>query len=309
MTSLSTDIYKVLVVDDEQDMISVTRLGLKGMAYAGRSLELLSTDSGEGAVNALREDPNIAVVLLDVVMENNRAGLDACKTIREELGNTTVRILLRTGQPGAAPEKETIEAYDIDGYLPKAEMTSVRLYSAVRTALKAWEELMELQRHRNVLSEIHQLALSLHSYETLNSTLQRLAGAVSVICPAPLTVMMLEDIDTAGDAATHILAPHSMGDQIAAQAATDEIVKRFASTSETRGATGPAQLEDGIYVPLNVHRGLGRGWIFLKGAKLDDLSRKALDLLAAHAGNALYSTIAQRNLEARDSAVFEETGV
>ncbi|MCG8457093.1 MAG: adenylate/guanylate cyclase domain-containing protein, partial [Holophagales bacterium] len=73
------------------------------------------------------------------------AGLEACRVIRGELGNPFVRILLRTGQPGAAPEKKVIEEHDIDGYLAKGELTSMRLYTAVRTSLKAHGELMDLE--------------------------------------------------------------------------------------------------------------------------------------------------------------------
>ena len=309
MNRLDPTVHKVLIVDDEQDMIAVTKLGLKGLSYGGKKLEFLDVDTGAATVQALRDDPSIAVILLDVVMEDNHAGLDACKAIREELGNHTVRILLRTGQPGAAPEKETIDAYDIDGYLPKAELTTNRLYTAVRTALKAWEELVELERHRAVLTEIHQLALSLHSYDSLDSSLNRLASAAVAICPVAMAVLQVEVIDAGGDSTTHLIYPNTNDDAVAARAAADEVVRQIAGLPQTTTATAPSQVGDGVYVPISIHHGLGRGWLFLSGCDLDDLTGKALALLAAHAGNALYSTIAQRNLEARDENVFDETGV
>jgi len=42
-------------------------------------------------------------VLLDVIMETDQAGLDLVEFIRDTLKNETVRIILRTGQPGQAP--------------------------------------------------------------------------------------------------------------------------------------------------------------------------------------------------------------
>ena len=122
----------------------------------------------------MRVIPNIAVILLDVVMETNTAGLDACRAIRQELNNPFVRILLRTGFPGEAPERETINAFDLDGYLPKAELTSTRLYSAIRTALKAWEELIELERHRELLAAIHVGVVTLHSFAPLEEALEQI---------------------------------------------------------------------------------------------------------------------------------------
>src|SRR3954469_7923773 len=139
-----TDSLRVLVADDEPDVLAVTRLSLRNMRHGGRPVELVPVTTGAGTVAAMRADPGIAVILLDVVMETDTAGLDACRAIRDELGNRFVRILLRTGQPGVAPERSTIDDYDIDGYLPKTELTTNRLYVAVRTALKAHEELIDL---------------------------------------------------------------------------------------------------------------------------------------------------------------------
>ncbi|MEM7351551.1 MAG: AAA family ATPase [Acidobacteriota bacterium] len=137
--------HRILIVDDEEDVHAITRLSLRGLRYRERRLEFLSATTGREAVEVMRRQPGIAVLLLDVVMESEHAGLEACRIIRNELANPFVRILLRTGQPGAAPEKKVIETYDIDGYLAKGELTSMRLYTAVRTSLKAHGELMDLE--------------------------------------------------------------------------------------------------------------------------------------------------------------------
>ncbi len=137
--------HRVLIVDDEEDVHTITRMSLRKLRYRERGLEFLSAFTGREAVEIMRRESGVAVILLDVVMESDHAGLKACRRIREELANPFVRILLRTGQAGAAPERKVIEEYDIDGYLEKAELTSTRLYSAVRTSLKAFGELMDLE--------------------------------------------------------------------------------------------------------------------------------------------------------------------
>src|SRR5688572_128125 len=114
--------YRILVVDDEPDIHTITKMSLKNLEHEGRKVEILSAHSGREAIELLQRDASIGVVLLDVVMESDHAGLDACKTIRLELQNRFVRIILRTGQPGQAPERQTIDSYDIDGYLPKADL-------------------------------------------------------------------------------------------------------------------------------------------------------------------------------------------
>ncbi|MCP4608474.1 MAG: GAF domain-containing protein, partial [Planctomycetes bacterium] len=67
------------------------------------------------------------------------AGLDLVKFIREELGNRLIRIILRTGYPGYAPEKEVVMAYDINEYKTKTELTFDTLFTMVISNLRAYK--------------------------------------------------------------------------------------------------------------------------------------------------------------------------
>merc|ERR1712173_306956 len=100
--------------------------------------------SGEEAVKKLTEIPNISVVLLDVVMETDDAGLVTVKRIREELNNSQLRIILRTGQPGYAPEENIIREYDINDYKTKTELTRAKLVTSLVTALRSYQQLCEV---------------------------------------------------------------------------------------------------------------------------------------------------------------------
>lgn len=287
---------RILIVDDEPDVHSVTRLSLRGLKFREREVELLSAHSGKEAVDIMRGDPGIAVILLDVVMETDSAGLDACRAIRTELANPTARIMLRTGQPGQAPERQTIDNYDIDGYLPKAELTSNRLYSAVRAALKSWMELVELERYRRYLGIIHERALALHSYDPLASTLARILEAAIEICPTSLGVLALDTVEHDGGPRRYFSHLASGATGAGASALAEEIRARIDRDPRARSASRPQAHSGGVLIPLKVHRELGSGWLFLADAEADDLARTALTLLAGHAGNALYSAVAEKVL-------------
>jgi CheY-like chemotaxis protein len=280
---------KVLVVDDEPDVAAVTRLSLRGMRHNGRPVALVTAATAPAPVAAMRADPSIAVILLDVVMETDTAGLDACRAIREELGNRYVRILLRTGQPGAAPERATIDDYDIDGYLPKAELTTNRLYAAVRTALKAFEELLDLDRHRRALLLLNETAVSLHPYEPLRLMLERILGAITALVPTPLAVVGVELQRPGAEphrTVFHLSTSSDGGDPAAAAtAAAQEIQAYLADQVEPQ----PGAAAEGYVVPFVLHEGLGSGWLFAAGVVPDALARSVLPLLAAHAANAVYS--------------------
>jgi CheY-like chemotaxis protein len=283
---------RVLVADDEPDVLAVTRLSLRGMRHGGRPVELVPVATGAGTVAAMRADPSIAVILLDVVMETDSAGLDACRAIREELGNRYVRILLRTGQPGAAPERATIDDYDIDGYLPKAELTTNRLYAAVRTALKAYEELVDLDRHRRALLLLNETAASLHPYEPLRLMLERILGAMSALVPTPLAVVGVELLREGAEPLRTVVhlsnSPDSddhKGPAAAAAAAAEQIHAYLDGQDEPEAGAAA----EGYVVPFTLHEGLGSGWLFAAGVVPDALARSTLPLLAAHAANAVYA--------------------
>ncbi|SMC28073.1 Response regulator receiver domain-containing protein [Andreprevotia lacus DSM 23236] len=143
--------WHVLIVDDEPDIHRVTQLALSGIDFLGRPLKLHSCYSGKEALEFLSKTPDIALILLDVVMESEDAGLKTARAIREQLGNRQVRIILRTGQPGVAPERQVIESYDINDYKAKTELTRDKLYTAVLGTLRSYNDIMLIEQQRQML--------------------------------------------------------------------------------------------------------------------------------------------------------------
>lgn len=139
------DRWLVLLVDDESEIHDVTRLVLGNTSFLGIPVELRSAYSAAEARAFLEAHPETALMLLDVVMETDDAGLRLVNFVRERLGNTDVQIVLRTGQPGMAPEREVIPAYDINGYFLKTEMVAQKLQSIVISSLRAFSYITTLK--------------------------------------------------------------------------------------------------------------------------------------------------------------------
>jgi response regulator RpfG family c-di-GMP phosphodiesterase len=173
--------WRVLVVDDDADVHAVTRLALRNVSFKGRELELFSAYSAAEGFRLLRDTADIALVLLDVVMETEDAGLVLARRIREELGNHTVRVVLRTGQPGQAPEQRVIIDYDINDYKAKTELTTQRLFTAVISALRAYETLTMLERSRVGLAKILAGATNLYQAGSLREFASGVLGQVSAV--------------------------------------------------------------------------------------------------------------------------------
>ncbi|MBT3308955.1 MAG: response regulator [Gammaproteobacteria bacterium] len=146
--------WKVMVVDDEQSIHDVTRLSLRKVTFEQRPLELIHAYSGEEAVQQLQQHPDVALILLDVVMESDDAGLKAIKQIRQTEKNELVRIVLRTGQPGSAPAHQVIVDYDINDYKDKSELTSDKLFTCVISSLRGYQGLQKIQHHQQVKQQL-----------------------------------------------------------------------------------------------------------------------------------------------------------
>ena len=193
--------WKVMVVDDEEDIHSVTRIALKSFTYRDRGIEFIHSHSAEESKPLLRENPDIAVILLDVVMETNTAGLDLVKFIRDDVHLKYTQIILRTGYPGYAPEREVIVSYEINDYKTKTELTAFKLFTLVLASLRAYDSVTELERMRLGLedevkertAELEQKNLQIMEMDQMKT---RFFSNVSHEFRTPLTLIIgpLEDI-------------------------------------------------------------------------------------------------------------------
>ncbi len=147
------EVWKVMIVDDEEEIHNVTQFALGDYSYQGKKLKFLHAYTGKEAIEMLQAVPDVALVLLDVVMETQDAGLHTVEKIRNELENHFIRIIMRTGQPGQAPEEEVILKYDINDYKNKTELTDKKLFTTITTSLRSYADIMEIESFRQNLEK------------------------------------------------------------------------------------------------------------------------------------------------------------
>ncbi len=166
--------WKIAVIDDDQAVHEGTRFALSDYSLNGQSLEILSAYSAAEGRQLMRAHTDIAAVLLDVIMETDAAGLELVEYIRNDLRNETVRIILRTGQPGQAPERRVIVQYDINDYKAKTELTADKLFTSLTAALRSYQQLERMVQTRRGLEIIIDAASTLYDFKSM----QRLAEGV-----------------------------------------------------------------------------------------------------------------------------------
>ncbi|MEL7333812.1 MAG: hybrid sensor histidine kinase/response regulator [Cyanobacteria bacterium J06560_2] len=158
--------WKIMLVDDEPSVHQATKVALKFFRFEGRSLRFMSAYSEAEAKQLIAQNPDTVLMLLDVIMKTQNAGLQVAQYIRETLKNRRVRIVLRTGQPGQVPEESVVINYDINDYKTKLELTQEKLFTTIVSSIRAYRDLTALENSQTALANAN-LAL-----ETFNQNLE-----------------------------------------------------------------------------------------------------------------------------------------
>jgi signal transduction histidine kinase/CheY-like chemotaxis protein len=174
--------WKILIVDDEPEIHTLTRLGLNNFEFAKRPLQLFEALSAQEAKKILVTETNIAVAIIDVVMESEDSGLKLINFIRKELNNRLTRLIIRTGQQEVAPAQEIIEHYDIDDYKDKTELTIHKLYTTIRSALKSYHDLSILDANRQALKKILDVAPELYHPQSIHQFFSGVLEQIIGLC-------------------------------------------------------------------------------------------------------------------------------
>ena len=151
--SSSKKAWKILIVDDEEGVHTITKTVLSNVAFEDGKLHFLSAYSALEAQKIMLETDDIALILLDVVMEEDDSGLKFVKFVREELKNDMVRIVLRTGQPGQAPQRDVIVKYDINDYKEKTELTSDKLFTTIIASIRNYRDLKAIEEKKEIIEQ------------------------------------------------------------------------------------------------------------------------------------------------------------
>lgn len=161
--------WVVAVVDDDPLVHEVTKAVLSDFQFEGRGLEFLTAYSAHEAREFFLGRTDIALALVDVVMETESAGLDLVRFVREEAGRSLPRLILRTGQPGLAPEDQIINRYDLHDYWEKTELSARKLITVVHSALRSYRDLLALETSRQGVQHLLEISPSLQACQSVEA--------------------------------------------------------------------------------------------------------------------------------------------
>lgn len=281
--------WLLLVVDDDDSVHQATRFALDDFSFEDRGLEILSAYSAAEARRVISEAENTAVILLDVVMESEYVGLELVRWIRDELENSRVRIVLRTGQPGFAPEFRVVRDYDINDYKEKSELTATKLMTTVYSALRSFRDIVSLETQAEKLdqalksAELASRAKSnfiTHMSHEFRTPLNGILGlsemiATEVLGPVgnPKYKEYAWDIVTSG---RRLLA---MVDSVLEFSDSDDRMPLTFEPFDLRALIGESFEYDPQEVPVSLERGAGKGGAPGSGALMLKADRHAVQTM------------------------------
>lgn len=298
--------WKLLIVDDEPDVHAVTKLTLSRFEFDGREVEFISAYSGQEAKQILKEQHDIALVLLDVVMETDDAGLLVAQFIRQELNNHFIRIILRTGQPGQAPERTVITNYDINDYKDKTSLSSDKLFSVVYTGLRGYRDILDielarkkLENHREGLERVIDSTASLFRIRSLRDFASGLLVQIASLLHAKKQSEETNNNFVARKTEDGFQFLAGTGDYCPSSGETinlpENIKTMFENACEKQGSVIDNNCFIGYFKTLNA----GENLIYLEGiSHIDELDKKLLELFSNNI------SVAFDNLEL-DKEIFE----
>ncbi|RLT94781.1 DUF3369 domain-containing protein [Ketobacter sp.] len=161
--------WNILIIDDEEEVHKVSRLVLGKIRFDKRPLHFFHAYSADEAKTVFQQQPDIALALVDVVMETDHAGLDLVDWIRRQQGNLHTRLVLRTGQPGQAPEHQVIEDYDINDYKDKTELTDIKMKTLVYAALRSYRDIITIEQSRRGLERVIEATSTIYQNFSMGS--------------------------------------------------------------------------------------------------------------------------------------------
>jgi len=274
--------WRVLIVDDEPEIHAVTKLALEGFNFHDRPLEYLNAYSGAEACALMEKEEDVALILLDVVMESEEAGLEVVKYIRQQLHNKFVRIILRTGQSGQAPPLSVISEYDINDYKEKSELTSVKLITSVYTGLSCYSDMIALEHSRKGLEQV------------MNAT----SNIMEMDSVSPLATGILEQLAALLNSGTDAVFSQSSGMAISKKGQGLNVLASTMNAGKNSNEIDPvvlehinkaiedkeSQYEDDYFVIYTEVEGDVANLLYIKGAyPTDDRYQYLIDLFCRNA--------------------------
>ena len=290
--------WNILIVDDEKIVHESTKMVLHDFKFENKKINFLCAYSALEAKKILNEVSDIAVVLLDVVMERDDSGLELVKYIRDELQNHFIRIVLRTGQPGQAPEEEVVINYDINDYKMKTELTLQKLLTTIVSALRSYRNLMALEFNRKGLEEVLKVENDLYEIHNMKVFAEVLLYRVQSMFPVGEDSFYMRSYFEEGKKCYYLIAGTGIYESYAGQNMPEEILQSLEVFFREVKKDGSKYKSDNAFIGYYKSIDVMENYVYFSG--IDQLSKSEMNLFEILIAN---STVAVDNISLNEKLI------
>lgn len=300
--------WKILIVDDDQEVHSVTKFALSGFVLDNKKLMFFDAYSRAEAVEIMKQESDIALILLDVVMEEDEAGLECVKDIREILENKLVRIVLRTGQPGQAPEKKVILDYDINDYKTKGDLTAQKLFTTVVASLRSFKDLDKIYKNKKALEDMIDAIASIYEFSSMEKFISGVLSQIISLLNLKIGTMFSSEMGYfSGENAEEFYLMASSGkyekfkNRPISEFATQKVIQDIQEAVQNGKGS---YYEDRTVVYFKSKNGV-HNIIYIEGERIEDIvDRNMLEIFCANAAAAFDNLHLKQEIEETQKEVI-----
>lgn len=300
--------WKILVVDDDEEVHSVTKFALSGFELDGKRLDFFHAYSRKEAIETIKEHKDIALVLLDVVMEEDEAGLKCVQDIRDVLENKLVRIVLRTGQPGQAPEKKVILDYDINDYKTKGELTAQKLFTTVVASLRSYKDLESINKNKKALEDIIDATASMYEFSSMEKFISGTLSQLVTLLKLETGTMFSSQVDYFSSSSSddfYLLASTGKYEKYKSKSVNEFASKSIIEDLKKAVDSGASlYLEDRTVIYFKSKYGI-HNIIYIEGKPIEDpIDRNMVEIFCANAATAFDNLHLRKEIEETQKEVI-----
>ena len=159
--------WKVLLADDDPIFHKIGHAKLDGVEFDGHQIETFNSDDYKSSCLFLQENPDTALVVLDIHMDEASTGFKIIDFVRNDLNNSELRILLYTGDSNIESEESMLDSYAVSGYLSKTDPAPEQLLTKVKLALRSYSDIRKVKKLGQTNSELEK-EVAVHTRQLLD---------------------------------------------------------------------------------------------------------------------------------------------
>jgi signal transduction histidine kinase len=168
-----TQKWKVLITDDQELIHVMIKHYLSDYQYQGAGLQFVDAFTGKEAMKILKEQSDIAVIVLDVMLEEADMGFKVVQYIRETLNNKLVKIIMLTGKLDFDNAQNFFMKYDIDMFCPKHDLD--KIFFMITSTLRAYNNsTYTYHLHEKLKKELDLQKTAENNLKELNKKLEQM---------------------------------------------------------------------------------------------------------------------------------------